>query len=945
MALNYLGKKKRGSDATIANRLKVSVDDIIGLKQNTIRYLTNEKTGDVTKVDIANSPLLLREFGVKRINNKLITGGLIKKGFVVSKDAIQLNKVITGKIIALFEMTWISSGHKWKKEVYMNVNKKILKNEENVERMMTNLLFELYQDIENGFAAGEIDIQLINLSFKTTNNISLDFNDVLLRGVPLDITKVYGETVDLNISTDNNCVKNHLFKKYPKIKSTSQLNDDGITPNQLKEFCERYSIKMIIFDINQNIMCQHIPEKINKSYSNLIGIAYNNHFYPLKNKELHRIKIDVKHYIYMEKLDKKLIEILKDGDFPNNVSIHQDELTSIQIGDTVYHTNEDYTMCLNILTILGIPDKMTFLINRQNIANTISKLFIKSSVDSYFPYNSNECGYSFLNMDFDDEEATVTIDHNKHYSDALRKLSHLITIDIKTAIHIHNPKELKEGFFYIAKPKLSNILMLRTGFYSYDFLKYCEKENVEFQLIEAISCEQKENYYTDMINTLYSKLSSDDFKFVMNCMIGGFELKPLIQHKNKFIKIANKDETKTCDKYVRELNKNYNIIFDIEETVNLKILNKVPIRVQVLCEARKIVYEKIKELGLKRDDIKQIRTDAITFKYDGKLKCGKGIGEWKQQSSTPFKTVSEIQDIDLTFVKQSINKNNTIFVDYAGSGKTHHIINKLIPTLEDYIVVSPSHASIREYRQKNINCNVIQKYILGNILPTEKNIIVDEVGMLDAFSNNVLIKCALMGKTIYSFGDFKQLKPVNGEPCNSPIYLNYLYGSINKLGTNFRNDFTFDYYDKLCKIVDAKEIQKEIEKYNCKSPYDADVIITYTNATKEKYNKMMCDKLKIKMGDVGCRIVCKSNDLKDKNIYNNFYYNIKSVDENKITITDGLDDIIIDDEELKLFDLGYCRTLYNIQGESVKSFYFPIEDVRFINGRALYTLISRLKTK
>jgi hypothetical protein len=401
------------------------------------------------------------------------------------------------------------------------------------------------------------------------------------------------------------------------------------------------------------------------------------------------------------------------------------------------------------------------------------------------------------------------------------------------------------------------------------------------------------------------------------------------------------------------------MIYDVEEKRNKNPFNKVPIRVQTLCKARRIVYEKVKELKLKPTSIKQIRCDAITFRYTKKIKEGKEIGEWKMQDSKPLANDfdnDEPDDEPPTFKLDAINPNNKLFADYAGSGKTHYIINELIPKLDDFIVVSPSHASIREYRSKKINCNVIQRYSLSHTIPTEKNIIVDEIGMLDNQANNILIKCAMLGKNIYSFGDFQQLPPVNSERCNSPIYLNYLYGEITKLGTNYRNDFTFEYYDSL--ITMTKNILAEINKYNSKSYEEAETIITYINATRQKYNKKMLTKLKIdynivkgekhdsytiKTPTVGCKIVCHTNELKDKDIYNNFYYTIKSVDDN-ITITDGVDDIVITLKQLKaFFNFGYCRTLYNIQGESLSSFYFTLEDINHIDGHALYTLISRLK--
>jgi len=954
MPFTYLGKNKKGNDSKIATNLKVSTDDIIGLKppEEKVRYLTNKKTGDVLKIDLSNKPLLLRQFGVKKINNLiLIRGGEIKKNIIVSKNPIELNRPITGTIHAILLITWVSSGKIWDKEIFIEVNNQVLNNQETVEEMVMQKFVAENQDFVNnqfGVMSEDITIEISKLQFLTKNNVSLEFDNMKLRGVELDITRIYGENVNLNKSNDKNCVRNYLLKTYNKLspKTIKKLgSEDGITPLELNEFCNKYNIKMILFNIDGNIISQNIPDKKSKSYKSLIGIAYNNHFYPLKNKELYRVpRKEVKQTIYIPEINEKMIEILNKKDCPTNISIYKDEINSIQLDDIVYHSNKDYNICHDILNSLGLKDKMTHHINKMNIAKTIEKLFLKSNIDSFFPYSSGESGFSYVNEKFVNNKSIVTLDHNKHYSDALRKLKNLIIIDIKTAKHIENPTELNINYFYIAKPDQCSILMPRTGFYSYDFLKYCKNEGVEFTLIEGIQCEYKLNYYTDMINVLYEKLNNDHFKFVVNCMIGSFEKKSNKDQKIKFIKIANQDETATSDKYVKKINDEYNIIYDIENSINPKIFNRVPIRVQVLCEARKIVYEKIKELKLSTNDIKQIRTDAITFKYEKKIKCGNEIGEWKEQETNPYKSITEIYDVDKSFKLNSINILNTIYIDYAGSGKTYYIINELLKEMDNFIVLSPSHASIKEYRLNNINCNVIQKYTFSNNIPEEQNIIIDEVGMLDTSANNLLVKCAILGKTIYSFGDFKQLKPVNGEPCSSDIYLNYLYGNIKKLGTNYRNNFTFKYYDKLCEMKDIKLIGKEINKWRTENYYDAETIITYTNDTREKYNKLMCDRLKIKFGDIGCKIVCKSNDLKDKDVYNNFYYTIKNVVDDTITITDDIDNIYITKDELKkYFDLGYCRTLYNIQGESLKSFYFTMEDLQYIDGRALYTLISRLK--
>lgn len=955
--VQYLGKNLKGEKARLAERLKVTQADIDILSNNEVkRYFYNNKTGEVSKANIKESPLLIRNFGIKRINNKqLIEGGLIKKDTQVLVNDIPLNKKLTGMITMYIRVLWASSGHTMEKDIYINVVNEVLIDRDNIIDKLMDKFIQDYNGVWQDIERGEAEITHRKYKFIGKNNVVFNIKDMKLKGKHLDLTKIYGENVEL-IETKENCVRDYLFSNYHKKDANGKVkgigkkpieklgNENGVSANEIYDFCVEYNIKCILFNVEGNIIKSHYPVKKNKQFKNLIGICYNNHFYPLKNQELNRIpNKKVNQTVFSNDLFKELTKILNDGSLPSNIGLNGEFVTNIQVDDIMYHSNEDYDICNKILTKLGLKDKMNIFVNKINISDYVEKLFIKSSIDSFYPYNSNEGGFNFFNEDMDDEDFT-TIDHNKHYSDALRKLNRLIVVDIKTAKHIIKPK-LIDNYFYIAKPKYSNILMPRTGYYSYDFLSYCEKEGVEFELLEGISCEYKENYYCDMINTLYSKLDKDDFKAVINCMIGKFEKKSEKVTRTKFIKIANKDETDTTDKYIKKINDEYNIIYDIVEMPNNKIYNRVPIRVQALCEARKIVYEKMKELKLNNNNIKQIRTDAITFiKSNKRIRTGYEMGEWKNQESVKyFNKNTEIYDIDLTFKLKPVNDVNTIYIDYAGSGKTHFIINKLIPKLNNYIVLSPSHASIREYRSNKINCNVIQKYLYNHEIPSEQNIIIDEIGMLDTYANNILIKCVMSGKNIYSFGDFKQLKPVASEICNNNIYLNYMYRHIKSLGTNYRNNFSKEYYDKLFNMTNKKEILNEIKKWNTDKAYKADTIICYRNDTRKEYNKKMCEKLGIKFGDIGCKVVCNTNDLRDKDIYNNFYYTIKD-NKDKIIISDGVEEKELTVEEFnKNFELGYCRTLYNIQGESIKSFHFCLEDADFIDGRALYTLISRLK--
>lgn len=954
MKTKYLGKTF--NIETLKKRYDLTNKEAEHIKKDKPRYIYNEKTGDVLKINLQseNAPLLLKDFGVKRpIMKNLIKGNqeYIKKDIKVFSTGLSTKKPLTGTVKIVYVCENTSSGNSFSPVLTIKLNKTIINTDELADELTLRLI-EKYPILNNR----DWSIQIGSYDFISRNDVTLKIDDMKLRdNAPLDICNIYGENVKL-IKTNENCVKEYIKQTYKKI-STSSIYDlgdeDGVTANEIYDFCKKYRIVLRLFDIEAKLIKSFTPEKRNKSYKKFIAIIYNNHIYPLNNKYLSRIPVkNIKNIVKVEDLNKELLTNLNNGINPDKVNLYhclkekKDVITSFQINETIYHSNQDYETVKKIYSSFGISDKLYYTDNLNNTCDKLEKLYIKSNIDSYFPFDSNVGGFHYSNNELEGE--FITIDQNGHYAEALKRLNKLIVIDYKTAQYIESPKELKDNYYYNVKINKTSELMPTSGLYSYDELIYCKERGLKFKLLEAIECSYTDNYFKDMIIDLEKKyknneITKDEMKNIYCALIGKFENSSTTKTKYVFKKIANQDETKTSEGLVMNLNKKYNIIYDIEENNNIKLTNRVPIRRQVIFEARKMLYEKMKELKLKKEHIKQVKTDAITFIKSGNIKTGSNIGEWKIQHDTKYIKDTEIYDDDFSLKLNSINKKNTLWIDYAGSGKTHYIINQLIPKLDDYIVLSPSHASIKEYRKNKINCSVIQKYLYCE-LPSNKNIIVDEIGMLKDDHNNILLKCALLGKNIYSFGDFKQLKPVNSEICNGELFLNHLYNKITSLGTNYRNNFSKTYYEKLINMTDKEEIKKEILKYNTKKAYDAETIICYKNETRNKYNECMTKHLNIKFGDIGCKIVCKSNDMHDKDIYNNFYYSIKGMEEENYIITDDVEDKIITKKELmKHFDLGYCRTLYNIQGESIKSFHFALEDLDFIDGRSLYTLISRLK--
>ena len=109
----------------------------------------------------------------------------------------------------------------------------------------------------------------------------------------------------------------------------------------------------------------------------------------------------------------------------------------------------------------------------------------------------------------------------------------------------------------------------------------------------------------------------------------------------------------------------------------------------------------------------------------------------------------------------------------------------------------------------------------------------------------------------------------------------------------------------------------------------------------------MEEHLNIPFGSIGSKIICITNDLSKKEIFNNFDYIIKEIqiiDNEKIYKID--DDLYIDSNELyNNFKSNYAITLFKAQGEEYENFYFPDSSLKFVNGRTAYTLISRKKEK
>lgn len=939
----YLGKKyKYTTPASLGKKLKISSNEAKKLIEKSKRgtmfaYLT-DKDGNVARQNLKLKPLVARNFGIKRIINKTI----LKDNFTNYKGITISSKLPKSRPINL--AITITAGIKWSDEYekkIFQINKFVSPNKINNE-YLNNLIRE-------HFSLAEEEIKLIDTDFnsaKTEQKFSLDFMG-LRRAKPLNISNLYNEVID---NKDGNCIQDYLGKIYKKFSKKEISNLHNV--NDLYTYAFKHNIKMIAYDINGNVIKSYYPVKHNKSRKNLIFIAFDSHLYPIKNTLLNKTKPS-KDYniIHSTNLKDKLIKFLEEGILPRDIKIYAKQILSFQIGNDLYLDNPDYEICKDILSKFGLEDKLSPLTSLSSIGGILEKLFINENIDSFIPANSIyvKGGFNYHNKKMVHTKDFITIDKNKSYTSALNDLSFLISTDYKSCnIKTKNINKIVPHYLYIVEPKKSTILLDNENVYSGEHLIYCKNEGVEFKIKEELECDKKPNYYKELIEKLYKFINPNYAKQIINIMIGKMERYSVDSEFNEFHKILGKDELETFTGFTEPLNDDYCIGY--KPITRNNIINKKPINIQIKDRARLVLYEMMKKLNIDdKKDLLQIKTDSITFKPKNdhyKKYINKDISGWKLEEYKPIKENYPCK-FHLSFILDAPDDDDSFLGEQlAGGGKTYTIMNDIVPNLKkSYIIVSPSHVSISEYRNKGYNCNVIQKYLYRKEIPKEDIIIVDEIGMIGNAGWNILYMAKLLGKTIIAYGDFKQLKPVGAERLfNKEHWLNLMFKTIDRSWTNRRNNFTEKYYMDL--FNRNINIKNEVQKHSTELD-KAEFVLCFFNETRKKYNEIICKNKGIKsLSDKEALIMCKTNDLRDKEIYNNYVFKVVNVDRDEITLfnVDFKNYVELSKEEInKHFDYAYARTLYNIQGQTINSYYWCKEDNRALDGRSSYTIISRLR--
>lgn len=882
--------------------------------------------------------------------------------------------------------------------------------------------------------------------------------------------RALGGFIDNNIPTEGTlCVENYLLKAYKKIKpqAIKELSDNA-TIITIKAFCEEYSISMRAYDINFKLLDKFDKPAHARSYRALMYVAHSGHMYVLTPPPQANLDAFAKRAkkIYQKlwananevkvvdghELNAEILKIAGNGEEVDNVlkGANKGELLGMVHDKTIFICNQDYHECETILGLFGLGAKLSPFTRLSNVYKKIESLYAfdkddkKVRLDSFNPYldNVTKTAFNYARYVPASEEANKgvkyeSIDANKAYSSALQQLPFLLVCDIKrNAIAVH--KVDNDGFegsihsLYHLDPIKSGILFNERSVYSglhlYESMrlrfpdqqperhgsKYfqipyrlfskvfvVESEITEFQ------CSSVDNVLSQMVTDIFERCDPNIGKQVVNRAIGRFQLPFSYETSTyEFEKLCNKAEKELSTGFATTIGRDYYAIFNEVDCEEFHLQNRKPIAIQIQDRHRRNVFEKIRELNIKEEDVLVVNTDSVTFRVRDTDKSSKfqwklhpdALGGWKRQKVVIPKEDRPVNPKDITpvlsmdHIRTHIHPDNIIYDCYGGAGKTTAVLRALggdetsvlydlLKDEDDILVISPHGKPLVDYKRWNKNAGGLAFAQTGRTLdvqvcdhflvfgcsairemPPQNTIIIDEHGLQSPKHWDFVYKLALSGKKIICLGDFKQLLAVGeNRPLNRWSFLNLIFPNKGEMSENWRNHFTKKFYDD---TIAGYLTTKILEKYTVKWE-DAQMIICYENSTCADYNKKRMDLLQFdSIKRLGCKIICSTTgrsqscvrSLRRLGVYNRYMgsvvgYRATTTEEPGIVVVrakeDDTDlyDILVPEA---LFDAsfmpGYATTVYGIQGDSLESFHYAVEDYKWLkSGRVAYTVISRLK--
>lgn len=788
-----------------------------------------------------------------------------------------------------------------------------------------------------------------------------EFGDISLEHAELMFSD---SGIDNNLGKDNKCVERYLNKIWGKESKVSKLGISRLcettpTINTLYDFCVENNLPMKAYDVEK------VLQKENKSTKKVKGlnfIAYNSHMYGLNTGIGQLIKrsktFDI---IECAGVIDKIAELIKRGKIPDDIKFKNGNVFSAQYGTDKYIESVEYYHCKSLLEKLNIGEEIKEHSSMINLIDTIEKSYINEPIWSYTPSfeKSTITACIYQSKDYQIGEELNARDANKFYPSILKGLEYVVSHNfMRDKIYKYNNQKIEDHFIYLIEIESPTIILpfsqAEPGF----LLKYAQNKGIPFKILEVMECKKHRNVYSTMLSDIFEKLGDEAKKVI--CPLFGKLQSEYHKHgiKLKYHKISNHAEYMTNDYETipisseggLESDKNMYLQYTIEKFKSRpKIFSKKPIFMQIIAKARIKISEEIKKLG--NPEVMLIKTDCIMFRGENNGEHSTEFGKWKNSTyvcdDRQFHIVKPKVE---TLIPEKVNQTNSRCISYAGCGKSYYIKNTLIPQYKNPLIITPTWQTCSSYKSENMNAEVIQLFTNGTKLPQGHDAyIFDEVGMYGADMWSVVIELVMEKVPCHIFGDFNQLKPVGYEMKISTQFLDWMFPVIVKLEENHRNKFTKGYYNLLIENNTEKYALEQIQRFET-NPTDAQVIICYRNETVDKYNESKMKKLNIEFGGIGCKVLCKTNNLSKYGIFNNYLLTITKKEGGSVHFDNGT---VIPEKKLKLyidkkskgyFKPGYAMTLHAVQGQDLDSFHVAKKDLSFMSrGNILYTIISRLK--
>lgn len=669
------------------------------------------------------------------------------------------------------------------------------------------------------------------------------------------------------------------------------------------------------------------------------------------------------------------------------------KFTRVLIDDILYvdckETVEAYELFKNIIGFFPLSygfkmyDPLIYLCKLNGLYSTYDCNIDKSYAVSYsdLSVRSHINGQNILNA----------IDKNRCFTSSLYDLEYLTKINSSCFVRDYMNEKINENYYYyIDDIRDCNNDLDRKPFMTMIKKGWCTgKRFIGLEKYVNIKYEMKPILIKNPIREIIPKmleLNSDLSKTIINMFSGVISITDPKYYYIYENLTNSKDEATIYENPVKISDLFYANQKIIKPSTKFKESLK-PISVQIIDNSIYNTRRKLLKLYELDENIKirAIKTDCIVF-HSEKIKLRdldldkNDFKKWKKEeikslprynklnnNNVKFNDYENIMKIKLHDIDNFNNylDSNLLFDCMAGCGKTYTVINYILPKIKDkkVLVIATKHSALLEYYQNNIKAKVIHYFIYNGSRKYDFRkydyIIVDECGLLEHNHYDYMYKNMGANTKFIFLGDNKQLLPFGTKRKDAPPLWNSNIIKLFKyriiMTDNYRNNYTKkQYYDMINLKYKITNFEKKL--FNRYGNFNISMTLKKRDEVNKYYIKNWVDEfagLKVKKGG---HLICEFSN-KDSyakfsklELYNGTSLIIEDYNNEKITLKcKNTNKIFIIDKDLFRynFNYGYCITSFRAQGLSIPYKDLGLWEMEKIkkDGRQLYTVLSRIKTK